>query len=453
VIEDSTEWFDPDCVKKGDTIYINIWYLPWFAEQVHDLIRQPYILVSGDVGCWLPETRLNRLLYDPKLAAWFCRNIIFSYHPKLHQLPMGQDFSLFVLGENVKNRNILIESILNNTNTKEHKLYLNFFPRTFGDRDKILKMFENEPYCFARTRSDQVLGSFVAQDVYYDDLARSQFALSPLGLETDCVRTWEALALNCIPIVEHTFLDPVYDGLSVVKVHEWNQITEPFLEKKYQELKHLTCEKAFFDYWHKLIIDSQERVQNGDCSFSHLEATQFTDGDLKILCSILDQKPNANLIYRGCLTAIRPLQLAQYVPCIFLYDTWMDTNTFLEFGKYIDDESLLENKHKIWILESESDCQKAAMYADDCAIFIDFSHYRSSLQGPQRNIRHCLKKGLQEFYEHLPSISLVCGNMARDEYVSEVLMSFAEVNHLRIENRDPFWFFTKPPLSSANLSK
>src|SRR5580658_1147027 len=69
VINENTEWFDPELVEQGDILYVNVWYLPWFEEQVHDQIKYPYILVSCDAGNLIPGLRsLNKLLYDPKCA-------------------------------------------------------------------------------------------------------------------------------------------------------------------------------------------------------------------------------------------------------------------------------------------------------------------------------------------------------------------------------------------------
>ena len=177
----------------------------------------PYILVSGDVGSWYPTLEYKKLLYDPKLTAWFCRNMVFSYHPKLFQIPMGQDLGQFIL-DDPKITFYLLEATLNKPTHKTHLLYMCHFPRKHGERDKLVKQFENEPYVLTpETRVVKTrLFAGVIRSVFYHDMALCQFVLSPLGLETDSVRTWEALVLDSIPIVEHTFLDPSYDNLPVV---------------------------------------------------------------------------------------------------------------------------------------------------------------------------------------------------------------------------------------------
>jgi hypothetical protein len=124
VIDGGTEWFDPNCVLQGDIIYLNLWYIGWFHKEVHDRIKHQYILVTCDVGGWYPDPLYQKLLYDPKLAAWFCRNAIFSSHPKIFQIPMGQTDRYFgydwlpMLEEMGKGQPF----------AKKHPLYMNHYP-------------------------------------------------------------------------------------------------------------------------------------------------------------------------------------------------------------------------------------------------------------------------------------------------------------------------------------
>ncbi|HEX2583129.1 MAG TPA: hypothetical protein VHL30_03335, partial [Chlamydiales bacterium] len=284
IIDQSSETFDPEAVQQGDLVYLNLWYIEWFQKEVHDRIKHPYILVSGDVGALEPPLEIKKLLHDPKLAAWFCRNMAFSYHPKLFQIPFGQDLTPF--DASIATKNELLLANAKGSMPKKNLLYMAHYPRQFGDRDKIVKMFEHRPYCFSRNHSDQEW-IFTPRPVFYEDMLSSLFVLSPIGLEADCVRTWEALILDCIPIVEHSFLDPLYEGLPIVKVHDWTEIDEPFLKRKYQELKNTSREKAYFDYWEPIVREVQRKVKENDIAFSKLDATQFSQQDLDDLKFIL----------------------------------------------------------------------------------------------------------------------------------------------------------------------
>ncbi len=453
IIDNETQWFDPDNVRYGDLIYVNIWYLDWFAKVVHDLIPNTYLLFSGDVGSWLPDPAIKKLLYDSKLAAWFCRNIIFSHHPKLFQTPFGQDLGQFTV--NPKALDPLKNAESKRPFEKTHLLYMNHYPRAHGNRDTIVKLFENEPYCFSRNRGD-VLYQSLPLDQYYEDLSKSYFVLSPVGFETDSIRTWEALALDCIPIVEHTFLDPMFDGLPVVIVHDWEEIDQPFLEKKYEELKDLKRDKAYFDYWKGLIQETQARVKNFDDPFSLLESTEFTQQDLNDLRSILSDE--TVLIYKGFLSAIRPLQLVKFCPFlknIYLYDPWMDTEIFDSLVYYLIDESYLYGSEKISVLNVDFSYNRTKDNFDlllnqtqnPYAVFLDLTYYRNSLLNDfskdLRIFRHNLRRDLKVLYHQLPIFTLLCGNQVEDPYVKETLESFSDELGMNIEKKGSFWFLVK----------
>src|SRR5438046_10522972 len=57
------------------------------------------------------------------------------------------------------------------------------------------------------------------------------FVLSPHGTGLDCHRTWEALALGHIVLVPSSSLDSLFDGLPVIPLKNWSDITPESLDK------------------------------------------------------------------------------------------------------------------------------------------------------------------------------------------------------------------------------
>ncbi|HSX03613.1 MAG TPA: hypothetical protein VLG76_02665 [Rhabdochlamydiaceae bacterium] len=451
VIDDSTEWFDPDLVQEGEIIYLNVWYLDWFEKNVHDHIKVPYILVTCDVGAWLPCLEYKKLLYDPKLTAWFCRNMVFSYHPKLFQIPTGQDFGQFIL-DDPKITYYLLAAILNKPAVKTHLLYMCHFPRQHGERDRLVKQFENEPYCLTRNHSDEVFTG-VSRPVFYEDMLSCKFVLSPLGFETDSVRTWEGLVLDCIPIVEHTFLDPSYDNLPVVTVHDWSEVTPTLLEKKYEELKDRKCDEAYFDYWFRLIKSYQKKVRNNQLSHSELETTQFNAIELEDFFAVLNKNGVSHrpLFYKGFLCSLRPLQVANnFQSDIYLFDPYLDLNIFRSLDQFLKDQSVLKNQSKVHPVPRENEFLDGIKFNNVCSLFLDLTYYRTSLFVnfgkcviEHGNFRQSLKQDLTVIYNLLNSNSLLFGNMVNNEYVKEVLDRFSKENNLVIETQGSFWFLKK----------
>jgi len=83
---------------------------------------------------------------------------------------------------------------------------------------------------------------------------RYAFVVSPHGHGLDCHRTWESLTLGNIVIVKRSSLDALYEGLPVVIVDDWREITENNLHRWHVEHRDaFTCaevlERLTNRYW------------------------------------------------------------------------------------------------------------------------------------------------------------------------------------------------------------
>jgi hypothetical protein len=59
----------------------------------------------------------------------------------------------------------------------------------------------------------------------------------------------------------------LYEGLPVLIVNDWAELSQEFLEKKYTELQHkqFTLEKLDFAYWYNLIKQYQAVCREKNC--------------------------------------------------------------------------------------------------------------------------------------------------------------------------------------------
>jgi len=68
-------------------------------------------------------------------------------------------------------------------------------------------------------------------------MAEHQFIASPPGVGMDCHRTWEALLLGCVPIVERKpTLSPMFKDLPVWEVDGYEQVTATSMAEKQNEI-------------------------------------------------------------------------------------------------------------------------------------------------------------------------------------------------------------------------
>ena len=84
-------------------------------------------------------------------------------------------------------------------------------------------------------------GSRLSPRDYYEALVRSKFVLAPRGYGRDTFRVWEALTLGSVPVMRRLSREASaeyekYDGLPIVWVDEWEQVTPSLLRTRWEEL-------------------------------------------------------------------------------------------------------------------------------------------------------------------------------------------------------------------------
>ncbi len=238
---DEYSHFDARMVKEGSVVYVLPELLSYFFSYHHPKITARYILVTHHYDYSTPG-KFAYVLDDDKLIAWFAQNVDDFFHPKLHPIPIGID------SRNAKASKMYLFKFRNQDIKKKHLLYMNFSTKTnFAERGPVYTFFSAKPFCFSPKQRQY--------EIYLKDLASSFFVLSPRGAGLDCYRTWEALYMGAIPVVKSSSLNPLYEGLPVIIIDQWEEVTEEFLEKKYQEIQSQTfnLEKLTQNYWYKLI--------------------------------------------------------------------------------------------------------------------------------------------------------------------------------------------------------
>jgi hypothetical protein len=231
---------DPSLVKPGSIIFVKTDFLGEFFQKIHPNISCKYIIITHNSDYPAPWN-FKSYLDDEKIVAWFGQNVEF-FHKKLHPIPIGIANKMWPHGreESIK-KHMKLEL------EKKYFLYQNFSPETYPERSLVCKVFENAPFChFSKVKN---------YDCYLEDLASSTFVLSPRGNGLDTHRLWEALYCGSIPVVKSYSLDPLFEGLPVLIINDWNEVTEEYLINKYKEMekKEYCYEKLDINYWYKLI--------------------------------------------------------------------------------------------------------------------------------------------------------------------------------------------------------
>jgi len=238
------------------TLYICGSALSDFISTKLPQITFKFILVSGDCDETIPYDSISKpeflkLLHNPYLVHWFSQNIVVT-HEKITIIPIGLDYHTMTRENSLgpKTNCFLQEKTLLQIHAnakpfyeRHHKCYANF------------QFSMNNKYCFDRRDAlAQIPETLVVYEknkidriTTWNKQTEFAFVISPFGGGLDCHRTWEALVLNCIPIVKSSSIDHLYKELPVLIVKDWSTLSQELLESTIIDYKH-KYEAKLFNY-------------------------------------------------------------------------------------------------------------------------------------------------------------------------------------------------------------
>jgi len=275
----NTQWYSnlyPNC-----NLYICPPALPAFVKNVLPNISVPFKLITNNADYTLPrdfENETNTLLNNTFLVHWFAQNFTLS-HPKITRIPIGVDYhSLHI---ELPKITFMRQPALQHPNgwgirkpavlQERDLLQIKSQSRPFFDRE--VKAYANFHFFmqmgYAVKDRPDAYNTIPKELVFYEpvktqrnncwiNMARYAFVVSPHGNGLDCHRTWEALALGCIPIVKSSGIDPLFDELPVWIVKEWSDVTADAMRTKIEELRNINFnyDKLTVGYWKSKIVST-----------------------------------------------------------------------------------------------------------------------------------------------------------------------------------------------------
>ena len=204
----------------------------------------------------LNQDSFNLLMNNRYLIVWFSQNLVMSpvTNPKLQYLPIGLDY------HTMSERDMWWGPRA--TPIMQEKILLSAASKTLPLQSRKPIAYTTFHFALGRGGRTQAYDQIPSELVYYepDRVKRIEswkrqteyaFVVSPPGEGLDCHRTWEAICLGCIPIMISTPLDDMFEGLPVLIVQSWRDITRELLDKtilEYSE-KEFCIEKLTLKYW------------------------------------------------------------------------------------------------------------------------------------------------------------------------------------------------------------
>jgi len=239
--------------KKGEIIFIYTPHLPYFVYHYLPHISTEFVLVTGGEDTEVPKdiSNISSIILDNKfLLSWYAQNCTIQTD-KLKKIPIGinhMTLEWHFFTNDIQRSIELQESDINNIiDTYKNNLRINLCHATFHLSITNL------------CRLDVI--NIIPKDlVYYEpeyinriecwkNMIKYKFVLSPPGNGLDCHRTYEAIALGCIPILISSPLDDLLEGLPLIIVKDWSEVTSHLLNKDYSYLKNMNTDKIYLKYW------------------------------------------------------------------------------------------------------------------------------------------------------------------------------------------------------------
>jgi len=233
-------------------------YILWFFNECRKHMDTKYILVTHQSDYAITD---NLFFQKPNnVVKWYGQNIDY-HHPVLESIPIGSHVSTWIgIASEADITHHPDFTIIPETGTpKNHKnlAYMNFGIWTnTTHRKKIYNYFKDKSWVTSKTcdaapseYSHSMQATSVSQMCH--EIYDHKFVISPIGNGFDCGRNWLSLYLGTIPVIPwHRNID-FYRDMPFVVYRDLEEVTEEFLELKYEEVKskEYKLDKAKVSYW------------------------------------------------------------------------------------------------------------------------------------------------------------------------------------------------------------
>lgn len=220
-------------------------------------------------GC-TTEFIMDYLNHPDTLAVFTIQFQVYK-HPKVISIPLGlsaggnsrhhalrKHINTFAPAKNRTQLLMINSQVWSGRGVAIAKIMENFKDYEYGAPQNTYKKYKNTDCPYEAT-----------MDCYYWEMKKSKFVLSPSGLGVDCYRTWEALYLGAIPVIERVsendgWFDNTLANLPIAWVDDFTSVTPAFLQETYDRMIHRTpptayhFEKLTRQYWHEQVYSVLE---------------------------------------------------------------------------------------------------------------------------------------------------------------------------------------------------
>jgi hypothetical protein len=184
--------------------------------QVLGLDCKKYILITHRSDFTIDESRYNTK--HPAVVKWYAANANIL-RPDLVPIPLGME-SPGCMG--YSDHPEVLEKVLKEPREIKNLVYMNFSRTTQPKRQLWVDYFQGKPWVTEKSKTPF--------EKFIRDCYGHSFVLSPEGNGIDTHRTWEALYMGAIPIVQRSVFIDSFRFSPLIVVDDITAITKEYLE-------------------------------------------------------------------------------------------------------------------------------------------------------------------------------------------------------------------------------
>lgn len=262
IISDTNN-FDPNdykCIKENDCVFVITSVLHYFVKIILPTLGDiKFKLVTGACVKGVPNeiSKLHQIdyikIFQKNVTRWYTQN--FDGTIECVPIPLGIDYHTLQRGNHpwgplasAKEQETILKEASNfNFKDKSTRTFSSFhfqlFERHDRDRHRAIDHLKNVKF-------NDVIKKPVPRKILWNCMRSYKFIISPHGNGLDCHRTYESIILGSVPIVKSSTLDGLYEGMPVLIINDWKDLTKEVLEKY---IYTGDLEKLKLNYWISLI--------------------------------------------------------------------------------------------------------------------------------------------------------------------------------------------------------
>ena len=245
IFDESTS-FNPEDVKKNDTVFINSDLIEVYFQIQHPKISSKYFLISHNSDRNVDNNLTN--LSDDKIIHWFAQNLVIKSNKITSIIPIG-----------LENRRWLKYGKKRWFNTRQEKTkYILSSFNTFNNYKE-----RNEADIFAKKSPIVDIKRFDKPSEYFNEASKYKFVLCPSGNGADTHRLWESQILKSLPILLNSNFSSNLKklGLPALYLDSWDELisySKTDLDKIYEKkINNNNNQLIYLDYWKKIIEEKK----------------------------------------------------------------------------------------------------------------------------------------------------------------------------------------------------